>query len=64
MPQKFSRYLASDWIQRILRKTFWEAVEQRESTYNLAHVEHCFDALRQVWKTFNFLREVYPSSVG
>ena len=35
--------------QRILRKTFWEAVEQRPFTYQpLDHVSHCFDALLQV----------------
>ena len=36
-------------IQRILRKTFWEAVSHRPFTYHpSAHMEHCFDTLRQV----------------
>lgn len=33
---------------RILRKTFWEAVEHRPFTYHpSSHMEHCFDTLRQ-----------------
>ncbi|GAD93057.1 hypothetical protein TRV_04086 [Paecilomyces variotii No. 5] len=33
---------------RIVRKTFWEAVEQRPFTHKPgAHMNHCFDALRQ-----------------
>ena len=36
-------------IQRILRKTFWEAVKHEPFTYHpSAHMEHCFDTLRQV----------------
>lgn len=35
--------------KRILRKTFWEAVEQRPFTYKpIDHMNHCFDALLQV----------------
>ncbi|KAJ9301008.1 hypothetical protein DTO217A2_7784 [Paecilomyces variotii] len=33
---------------RIVRRTFWEAVEQRPFTHKPgAHMNHCFDALRQ-----------------
>ncbi|CAF9913893.1 hypothetical protein IMSHALPRED_001472 [Imshaugia aleurites] len=33
---------------RILRNTFWEAVEHRPFTYHpSSHMEHCFDTLRQ-----------------
>ncbi|KAL8950912.1 MAG: hypothetical protein Q9222_003078 [Ikaeria aurantiellina] len=33
---------------RILRKTFWEAIEQQPYTYEPGpHMEHCFDTLRQ-----------------
>ncbi|RAH84231.1 hypothetical protein BO86DRAFT_280178, partial [Aspergillus japonicus CBS 114.51] len=34
---------------RIMRTTFWEAVEQRPFSHpgGMGHVEHCFDALRQ-----------------
>ncbi|KAF2237621.1 hypothetical protein EV356DRAFT_510582 [Viridothelium virens] len=33
---------------RIIRKTFWEAIENRPFTYHpSSHMEHCFDALRQ-----------------
>ena len=36
-------------FQRILRNTFWEAVEHRPFTYHpSSHMEHCFDTLRQV----------------
>ena len=36
-------------IERIIRKTFWEAVEQQPYTWPpSAHTDHCFDALRQV----------------
>ena len=36
-------------LQRILRKTFWEAVNHEPYTYSpTSHVEHCFDTLRQV----------------
>ena len=36
-------------VQRILRKTFWEAAEHRPFTYHpSSHMEHCFDTLRQV----------------
>ena len=39
----------TNMIKRIIRKTFWEAVEQRPYTWSpSAHTDHCFDALRQV----------------
>ena len=35
--------------QRILQKTFWEAVEKKPYTWDPStHMTHCFDALRQV----------------
>ncbi|KAM0796195.1 hypothetical protein BDR22DRAFT_812455, partial [Usnea florida] len=38
---------------RIIRKTFWEAVEQQPYTWPpSAHTDHCFDALRQ-WVVCN-----------
>lgn len=36
-------------IQRIIRKTFWQAVEGLPFTYEPSiHTDHCFDAIRQV----------------
>lgn len=41
-------------VQRILRNTFWEAVEHRPFTYHpSSHMEHCFDTLRQVRSKFH-----------
>ncbi|EKG09863.1 hypothetical protein MPH_13070 [Macrophomina phaseolina MS6] len=31
----------------VIRKTFWEAVNREEYTFNPPHSGHCFDALRQ-----------------
>ena len=37
--------------QRIIRKTFWEAVEGKKYTWHPSvHITHCFDAIRQVSK--------------
>ena len=45
----FSLSILTNAIKRIIRKTFWEAVEQRPYTWSpSAHTDHCFDALRQV----------------
>ena len=45
----------ADIRQRIIRKTFWEAVDGLPFTHNPnAHMEHCFDALRQVSPHYQF----------
>ena len=51
----YQEYRLLNFKQRILRKTFWEAVERRPFTYHVSHSDHCFDALRQV--------RMYPKSL-
>ena len=41
-------FINFDTRQKIIRKTFWEAVNRKPYTYNPPHAGHCFDFLRQV----------------
>ena len=48
-PSVKTHYYRLTTSQKILRKTFWEAVEGRNYTYHPgSHMDHCFDTLRQV----------------